>query len=137
MSLLFWLWLWFQSIMLCFFVFLLCFSDFKVRKCIQFSLILNPFLPPFWHLHLENTWVLKVWASTPESGNLVFPFRTGRTFYEEFVLENLTVLPKVVSLRVVHFLWPFVTQSKVLGVLRNVLFLYIILIKSGLIWFQS
>lgn len=43
------------------------------------------------------------------------------------------MLPKVVSLRVVHFLLPFVTQSKVLGVLRNVLFLYIILIKSGLI----
>lgn len=35
--------------MLCFFfffVFLLYFSDFKVRKCIQFSLIFKPFPPP-------------------------------------------------------------------------------------------
>lgn len=29
-----------------FFFFLLCFSDFKVRKCIQFSLIFKPFPPP-------------------------------------------------------------------------------------------
>lgn len=139
MSLLFWLWLWFQSIMLCFFVFLLCFSDFKVRKCIQFSLIFKPFPLPILTFALGEHLSFEDFGPPPQKvGIWFFPFRTGRTFlWRIFVLENLTVLPKVVSLRVVHFLWPFVTQSKLLGVLRNFLFLYIILIKSGLIWFQS
>lgn len=140
MSLLFWFWLWFQSILLFFLCLFTMFSDFKVRKCIQFSLIFKPFPPP--HFDICTWRTSEFWrygpASTPERGNLVFPFRTGRTFlWRIFVLENLTVLPKVVSLRVVHFLWPFVTQSKVLGFLRNVLFLYILLIESGLILFHS
>lgn len=57
-----------------FFVFLLCFSDFKVRKCIQFSLIFKPFPPPILTFALGEH--LGIWF---------FPSELEEHFYEEFL----------------------------------------------------
>lgn len=57
-----------------FFVFLLCFSDFKVRKCIQFSLIFKPFPPPILTFALGEH--LGIWF---------FPSELEEHFNEEFL----------------------------------------------------
>lgn len=72
--------------MLCFFVFLLCFSDFKVRKCIQFSLIFKPFPPPILTFALGEHLSFEGFGPPPQKvGIWFFPSELEEHFYEEFL----------------------------------------------------
>lgn len=69
---------------LCLFI---MFSDFKVRKCIQFSLIFKPFPPPVLtfalgeHLSFEG-----MGLPPPQKGGIwFFPSELEEHFYEEFL----------------------------------------------------
>lgn len=64
-----------------FFPFLLCFSDFKVRKYMQFSLIFKPFPPPILTFALGEHLSFDGFGPPPQKVAIwFFPFQTGRTF---------------------------------------------------------
>lgn len=69
-----------------FFVFLLCFSDFKVRKYIQFSLIFKPFPPPILTFALGEHLSFEGFGHPPQKvGIWFFPSELEEHFYEEFL----------------------------------------------------
>lgn len=69
-----------------FFVFLLCFSDFKVRKCIQFSLIFKPFPLPILTFALGEHLSFEDFGPPPQKvGIWFFPSELEEHFYEEFL----------------------------------------------------
>lgn len=125
---------------LVFFVFLLCFSDFKVRKCIQFSLIFKPFPPPILTFALgEEHLSFKGMGLQPRKWEFGFSLPNWKNiFMKNFCLgEFNSVIQGGVFKGGSFSLTLCYSKSKILGVLRNVLLLYIILIKSGLISFHS